>query len=161
MYVLSKNNVLSHVPEPFRGKIIIKFEIQVANIDGESEFYETLVRARMKRLRAGRKDVLTALKEDLNKYNAELTEADVRMRMMKEQLELKTANFKSEIKLLNGKLEDVKKKQESVEKKIGLQGPTLIQCLTDIRTFAKAIEKKNSAFSPLVSILGGNFIKKN
>lgn len=98
------------------------------------------------------------MNEDLNGYKTLLKEAEAELKTKNKSLKRDTARLDKDIDLLNKKLEEIKEKQYKVEKSIGLQGPTLIQCLTDIRTFGRAIEKGTSGFSPLVGILKGNFM---
>ncbi|CAF3449014.1 unnamed protein product [Rotaria sp. Silwood2] len=65
----------------------------------------------------------------------------------------KLAAIQREINSLNDRLIDIDKEANEATNTIGHHGNTLVQCLTDVRILAKAINNGATAYTPLVSAL--------
>jgi hypothetical protein len=65
------------------------------------------------------------------------------------------AAIQREIISLNERLIDINKGATDATNTFGHYGNTLIQCLTDVRTLAKAINDGATAYTPLVGVLKG------
>ncbi|CAF1508914.1 unnamed protein product [Rotaria sordida] len=63
------------------------------------------------------------------------------------------AAIQREINTLNDRLIDIDKEATDATNTIGHHGNTLVQCLTDVRILAKAINNGATAYTPLVGVL--------
>jgi len=70
----------------------------------------------------------------------------------------KMSSIQREINSLNDRLIDIDKESNNAMDTIGHHGNTLVQCLTEVRTLAKAINDGATAYTPLVGILKGLLI---
>lgn len=95
------------------------------------------------------------LNECLSKHKSKYETAMIELKNINETFEEKMKYLQVQIDNLHKKLEEIDKKEIDTENRIGLHGNTLIQCLIEVRTFAKSIKGGASAYAPLVSILNG------
>jgi prefoldin subunit 5 len=99
-------------------------------------------------------DLNLSLSEHKSKYEKAMTE----LQECKNALPAKIASLQQQIDILHQRIVDLDQKEIDVGSKVGHQGNTLIQCLIEVRTFAKTIKGGASAYAPLVSILNGMLI---
>ena len=129
----------------------------------EKNYYESLLLSRVARIRQNTeeegakekvsKDLEECLSENKGKYAALLEE----LKHCEASLAGQVAEIQREIDSLNAKLVNIDKNEDDAATNIGHHGNTLIQCLTEIRILAKAINNGATAYKPLVGVLKGEF----
>ena len=135
--------------------------MQNSNREAEKNYYESIVLSRMARIRANQNDevakqrVLNDLNTSLSGHKTKYGQAMTELQDCKNVLPAKIASIQQQIDILHKRIVDLDKKEIDVGNKVGHHGNTLIQCLVEVRTFAKSIKGGASAYAPLVSILNG------
>ena len=134
------------------------------NREVEKNYYESLVESRAARIRqneqeaAAKEKVASDLEKCLSDYKAKYQSLLHELKQCEKSLGDKKAAIQREIDSLNAKLVNIDKEEGNATTALGLQGNTLIQCLTDIRVLAKAISNGATAYKPLVGVLKGSFL---
>ena len=104
---------------------------------------------------AAKEKVTMDLEECLSKYKAEYQRIALELEECKRILPGKTAAIQREINSLNDRLIDIDKEETNATNDFGHHGNALIQCVTQIRTLAKAINYGATAYTHLVGVLRG------
>ncbi|CAF1501103.1 unnamed protein product [Didymodactylos carnosus] len=135
--------------------------VQNPNREGEKNYYESIVLSRMARIRENQNDeaakqrVMSDLNISLSEHTSKYMKATTELQDCKNALPANIASLQQQIDILHQRIVDLDKKEIDIGNKVGHQGNTLIQCLIEVRTFAKSIKGGASAYGPLVSILSG------
>jgi uncharacterized coiled-coil protein SlyX len=104
---------------------------------------------------AAKQRVMNDLNVCLSEHTSNYEKATAELQDCKRTLPKKMKSLQDQIDNLHNKIKEIDKKEIDTGKMIGHQGNTLIQCLIEVRTFAKTIKGGASAYAPLVSILEG------
>ena len=104
---------------------------------------------------AAKEKVTMDLAQCLGKYEAEYQRIAIELEGCKRILPEKMAAIHREIDSLNDRLIDINKEETDATNDFGHHGNALIQCLTEIRSLAKAINNGAAAYTPLVGVLTG------
>ena len=104
---------------------------------------------------AAKEKVTMDLEECLSKYKAEYQRIALELEECNKILSEKMDAIQREINSLNDRLIDIDKEETNATNDFGHHGNALIQCLTEIRSLAKAINNGAAAYTPLVGVLTG------
>ncbi|CAF1080857.1 unnamed protein product [Adineta steineri] len=132
-----------------------------SNRETDKHYYESIVLSRMARIRENQNDeaakqrAIDDLNVSLSGHTSKYEQAKTDLENCKNALPAKIASLQQQIDVLHQRIVDLDKKEIDVGNKVGHHGNTLIQCLIEVRTFAKSIKGGASAYAPLVSILNG------
>jgi chromosome segregation ATPase len=127
----------------------------------EKNYYESMVLSRMARIKenqdqeVAKEKVATDLEQCLSDYKAKYESIVRELQECEKVLPEKMATIQREINSLNDRLIDIDKDATVATDSIGHHGNTLIQCLTEVRILAKAINNGATAYTPLVGVLKG------
>ncbi|CAF4551298.1 unnamed protein product, partial [Rotaria sp. Silwood2] len=102
---------------------------------------------------AAEERVNTDLEQGLSDYKAKYGSIVKELEELEKVLPEKLAAIQREINSLNDRLIDIDKEANEATNAIGHHGNTLVQCLTDVRSLAKAINNGATAYTPLVGVL--------
>jgi len=140
---------------------IFYFQTENPNRDVEKNYYESIVLSRMARIRenqdqeAAKEKVNNDLEQCLSDYKAKYESIVQELQECERVLPEKMSAIQREINALNDRLIDIDKESTGATNTIGQYGNTLVQCLTDVRILAKAINNGATAYTPLVGVLKG------
>lgn len=95
------------------------------------------------------------LEQSLCEYKAKYQTVLQELQDLEKTLPDKMAAINREITSLNERLIDIDKEVTDATNLYGHHGDTLVQCLTEVRTLAKAINNGATAYTPLVGVLKG------
>jgi chromosome segregation ATPase len=104
---------------------------------------------------AAKEKVNNDLEQCLSDYKAKYESICRELQEYEKVLPEKMAAIQREINSLNDRLIDIDKGATDATNAFGQHGNTLVQCLTDVRTLAKAINNGATAYTPLVGVLKG------
>lgn len=141
----------------------INFSLQVENSQREAEknYYESIILSRVARIQGNQNDEITKekiaaeLSHSLSDYKSKYQIALSNLQQSKEAFPSKMESVQKQIDKLHQKLVEIDETEINIKDRVGLHGNTLINCLIEVRTFAKTLHDGASAYSPLVSILKG------
>lgn len=140
--------------------------IQSENQDRQKTrmYYDSLLVARRSRLReecemdkSSRSEIMV-LSETLAKYKMQHHEARNRVESFGETFKEKKIKIEDKIKSCYQDLETLDEQEKALLTKIGFKGKILVECVESIEEYSRKVEKGATAYSPLVSILNGEFI---
>lgn len=140
---------------------IFYFQTENPNGDVEKKYYESLIVSRMARIRenqdqeAAKEKVTNDLEQCLSDYKAKYETIVQELQECEKVLPEKMSAIEREINALNDRLIDIDKESTGAMNTIGQYGNTLVQCLTDVKILAKAINNGATAYTPLVGVLKG------
>jgi predicted nucleic acid-binding Zn-ribbon protein len=135
--------------------------VENPNRETEKNYYESIISSRMARIRGNENDeaakqrAANKLNENLSNFKSKYQTAMIQLEECKNVFPSKMASIQKQIDTLHERLVDTDKKEVDIINQVGHQGSTLIQCLIEVRTFAKTLKNGTSAYAPLVSILTG------
>ena len=127
----------------------------------EKTYYESLLLARMARIKenldeeAAKEKVTCDLQECLSEYKSNYQRLARELQEEEKLLPEKLSSIQREINSLNDRLIDIDKDAIHATDTYGHHGHALVQCLTEVRTLAKAINYGATAYTPLVGVLKG------
>jgi len=131
------------------------------NREVEKNYYEGIVLSRMARIRenqdqeAAKEKVTSDLEQCLGDYKAKYESILRELQEYEKVLPEKMAAIQREINSLNDRLIDIDKESTDATNTTGHYGDNLVQCLTEVRILAKAINDGATAYTPLVGVLKG------
>lgn len=134
---------------------------QNPNRETEKNYYESIISSRMARIKGNENDetakqkVATDLHQTVSDYQSKYKTAVTELDECQKAFPSKMASIQKQIDELHQRLVDIDKTAKDVTNQVGLHGNTLIQCLIEVRTFAKTLKNGASAYAPLISILNG------
>lgn len=141
------------------------FHIQSKNPDrdAEKEYYESLILARMARLNLEKsnnesnQNKIAQLIQVAAEYQTKYEQAKTKSENLKKYLQKEEKKLKNQFDLLNKNLDELNDDRNRVEKKMGLSGNALLECLICIHKYSKEIKDGSNALGPLASILRSKF----
>ncbi|XP_054152700.1 uncharacterized protein LOC128951477 [Oppia nitens] len=121
--------------------------------------YENAVRVHADQLKAnqsvetGKQLAMERLSADKANYEKQLMASCKQLQQLNADLPKQTDSINKQINKLYEEIDDLDRDAFEAYSKYGLQGNTLVDCLINVRTFAKSIKPGATAYSPLHSIL--------
>ena len=145
----------SDVETPFH------FQVENPNRETERTYYESVVLSRMARMKenldqeVAKEKVAEDLENCLGKYKGEYERLVQEIREYEKTLDGKMGKIQREIDSLNKRLIEIDQGACDARNTIGHSGDTLVQCLVEVRSLAKAVNDGTTAYTPLVGVLKG------
>ncbi|XP_054152792.1 uncharacterized protein LOC128951570 [Oppia nitens] len=133
------------------------FEDYNPHKESESKHYENLIRMHAEQIMANddknksKKDLIMQLENQKSNYIKELNE--ISQKLVAQDLQKRIENIDKKIEKLSKQIETYDNNAKIISDKYKLPNNKLLECLINVRLFAKTIKPGASAYSPLCAIL--------
>ncbi|CAG2169099.1 unnamed protein product [Oppiella nova] len=147
-------------------QVIIE-EVDNPNRESEQKFYESVINARSDRIAKedgtanARRAVVDDLDKQIKKYDKAYQGALIAIKIAEEEKQKMEQGESGTTETIQRNRELIKKTRESVatlETNFGQNGQTLVDCLSNLKSFNQSLYGGATAYSPMISILKGNVL---
>ncbi len=130
----------------------------------DQNYYESVINARASRIAQAdgtanaKKAVLKDLDDQYARYEKDYLEASVKLTAAKNTTPERLNEINKDITHNRQKINETREWAKRLETKFGHNGQTLVDCLTHVKAFGKSLKNGTSAYSPIYTILNGNYV---
>lgn len=138
---------------------MIKLKVENPNREKDERYYNNVIKSRFERMKNVKEDerdrekAMEEVKENLAQCKAKYEKSMKELEVLQNTLNEKLLGIQKDIDTQKEDKRRIEKNALDTFEKIGLQGSTLITCLTQVRSFAQSLKPGASAYAPLASIL--------